>query len=87
MQVRVPLGLQIVPALLLLVGMFFLPYSPRWLASKGRTEEARNTLVRLHGGRKNANLDAVEAEIQEMLAQIEWGECQRLSQVTYAKAT
>ncbi|BEJ17436.1 hypothetical protein CspHIS471_0608370 [Cutaneotrichosporon sp. HIS471] len=71
-QFRVPLGLQIVPAVLLLVGMFVLPYSPRWLASVGRTDEARETLIRLHGGRKNARLDVVEAEIQKMLVQIEW---------------
>lgn len=58
--------------------MFVLPYSPRWLASKGRTDEARATLIRLHGGRKAANLDTVEMEIQTMLAQIEWGEYRRL---------
>lgn len=54
-------------------GMFFLPFSPRWLAKKGRTDEARTTLIRLHGGRR-ARLEIVEAEIQEMLAQIAWGE-------------
>ncbi len=53
--------------------MFILPFSPRWLAKQGRTQEARDTLVRLHGGRKNADLLAVEAEIQEMIMQIEWG--------------
>jgi len=71
-QFRVPLAIQIVPGVFLLAGMFVLPYSPRWLAKQGRTEEARNTLVRLHGGRKNADPHAVEAEIQEMIAQIEW---------------
>ncbi|CAK9784796.1 general substrate transporter [Cutaneotrichosporon oleaginosum] len=71
-QFRVPLGIQIVPAVFLLLGMFVLPYSPRWLASVGRTDEARDTLIRLHGGRRNARLDVVEAEVQKMLAQIEW---------------
>jgi len=70
-QFRVPLAIQIVPAILLLIGMFFLPFSPRWLAKKGRTDEARSTLIRLHGGRR-ARLEIVEAEIQEMLAQIAW---------------
>lgn len=70
-QWRVPLALQNVPALLLFVGMLYLPYSPRWLAKVGRTEEARSTLVRLHGGRR-ADMAAVDAEINAMLAQIEW---------------
>lgn len=71
-QFRVPLGIQIVPALALFVGMFVLPYSPRWLAKQGRHEESRQTLVRLHGGRRTAKLDVIEAEFQEMLVQIEW---------------
>ncbi|OGT43734.1 MAG: hypothetical protein A3F13_08325 [Gammaproteobacteria bacterium RIFCSPHIGHO2_12_FULL_40_19] len=28
-------GVGIIPASMLLAGMFFLPYSPRWVASKG----------------------------------------------------
>ncbi|KAK1924540.1 general substrate transporter [Papiliotrema laurentii] len=71
-QFRVPLAIQIVPAVVLLVGMFFLPYSPRWLVGQGRNEEAKNTLIRLHGGRKKASLEAVNAEYEEMCAQIEW---------------
>ena len=54
--------------------MFFLPYSPRWLATKGRHDEAKATLLRLHGGRSNANTAVVEAEFDEMLSQIQWGE-------------
>ncbi|WVR09807.1 hypothetical protein IAU60_006883 [Kwoniella sp. DSM 27419] len=73
-QWRVPLGIQIVPAIMLLGGMFLLPYSPRWLAKKGRHDEAKSTLIRLHGGAKNARLDVVESEFAEMLAQIEWEE-------------
>lgn len=73
-QWRIPLGIQIIPAILLLFGMFVLPYSPRWLAKQGRHDEARSTLFRLHGGRKSAREDVVEAEFQEMLTQIEWGE-------------
>jgi hypothetical protein len=54
--------------------MFVLPYSPRWLAKKGREEEAKATLLRLHGGAHNARHEVVEAEFAEMLTQIEWGE-------------
>ncbi|GFZ51180.1 hypothetical protein JCM24511_08938 [Saitozyma sp. JCM 24511] len=71
-QFRLPLGIQIVPAVLLLFGMFLLPYSPRWLAMKGRHEEGRATLIKLHGGRRNASISAVEAEYAEILTQIEW---------------
>jgi hypothetical protein len=53
--------------------MFVLPYSPRWLAKQGRTEEARQTLIRLHGGHQQAKMEAVEAEIESMVAQIDWG--------------
>jgi len=55
--------------------MFLLPYSPRWLAKQGRTEEAKATLFRLHGGRKNAREDIVQSEFEEMLDQIRWGAC------------
>ena len=40
------LGLGVVPALALLVGMFFLPESPRWLVGMDRDEEARAVLAR-----------------------------------------
>jgi hypothetical protein len=32
---RFPLALQCLPSLILAAGTFFLPYSPRWLMSKG----------------------------------------------------
>jgi Sugar (and other) transporter len=46
---RLPLCLQVVPAVILLIGSPFLPFSPRWLMSKGREEEARANIARLHG--------------------------------------
>jgi hypothetical protein len=64
---------------MLLVGMFMLPYSPRWLAKRGRHDEARATLFRLHGGAGNANEEIVQAEFEEMLDQIRWGASNRVS--------
>jgi hypothetical protein len=37
---RIPWGVQMVPAFILFVGMFFLPRTPRWLAAHDRAEEA-----------------------------------------------
>ncbi|KAI9313592.1 general substrate transporter [Dichotomocladium elegans] len=45
---RIPIGIQIAPAVVLAAGCFFLPYSPRWLFSKGREEEALEVLAKLH---------------------------------------
>jgi sugar porter (SP) family MFS transporter len=55
-------GATAVPAAVFLVGMFFVPESPRWLALRGREDEARRTLERL-GGVQSATL--VLAEIEE----------------------
>ncbi|KAK1468037.1 hypothetical protein CCUS01_06741 [Colletotrichum cuscutae] len=44
---QLPFLIQILPGLLLGFGAIFLPYSPRWLASKGREEEALFNLAKL----------------------------------------
>ncbi|PSK55434.1 Hexose transporter 2 [Elsinoe australis] len=41
----VPLGIQLLPGILLFVGMFFCPESPRWLARQDKWEQAEKTLV------------------------------------------
>jgi sugar porter (SP) family MFS transporter len=57
---RWPLGLAAVPALVLFVGMYFLPETPRWLISQDRDEEARRVLERTRS----------EQEIEGELAEI-----------------
>lgn len=49
----------IIPAVILLVGMFFMPESPRWLMSRGRTDEAMGILRKTEG----ENADEVSASI------------------------
>ncbi|KAI9741572.1 MAG: MFS sugar transporter [Claussenomyces sp. TS43310] len=62
---RIPWGIQMVPAIILLIGMFWLPLSPRWLASKDRWEEAIQVLADLHGD-GDLNHPKVLAEYQEI---------------------
>lgn len=44
---RLPFLLQIIPGFVLGFGILYLPFSPRWLCSKGRNEEALAALGRL----------------------------------------
>lgn len=44
---RCPFLLQMIPSTVLGVGILFLPFSPRWLASKGRDDEALHNLGKL----------------------------------------
>ncbi|KAH8919329.1 general substrate transporter [Atractiella rhizophila] len=44
---RIPLGVQLLPALILGTGILFFPESPRWLMGKHRDEEAIQVLSRL----------------------------------------
>src|SRR5919106_2545831 len=54
------LGLAAVPSLVLLIGMFFLPETPRWLVSQNRDEDARDVL------RRSRDEETVEREIQDI---------------------
>ncbi|KAJ7916244.1 general substrate transporter [Mycena leptocephala] len=67
---RMPLLLQIVPPLIVMTCVWFLPESPRWLISRGRTEEARQILIDYHSndGQSNAVIELEMAEFQEQIA-------------------
>ena len=58
------------PAGLLLVGIQFLPQSPRWLIEVGRDEEARKVIRQLHGSSTDAGAAEADAEFEVMAAGI-----------------
>lgn len=58
---RVPFGLQMIPGFILLVGSFAMPPSPRWLAMKGRDDEALTVLAKLR-----------QRSTDDILVQAEW---------------
>lgn len=73
---RVPLGIQLVPALVLCVGAVFLPFSPRWLMLKGREEECLTNL---------ASLREMPAESPEVQYEFRALQAERLVEIEAAK--
>lgn len=63
---RYMLAIAMVPGVLLFVGTFFVPASPRWLAAKGRFDEAHEVLELLRENKADA-----QREIDDMKAQDE----------------
>ena len=64
---RLMLGFGVIPALLLLIGMFFLPRSPRWLVAQGHNQKAIDILRRIRGGDENVDkeLNDIHANMKE----------------------
>ncbi|KAF6816095.1 sugar transporter, partial [Colletotrichum sojae] len=54
---RLQLGSAMIPAIPLVIGIFFTPESPRWLLKKGRYAQAHSSLLRLRGERLLAARD------------------------------
>lgn len=63
---RIVIGLGICFSLPLGIGILFSPESPRWLAGRGRWEEARQSIARIRGVKNDPNSEIVEADFQEM---------------------
>jgi len=59
-------GSESIPALLLLVCLFFVPESPRWLVKRGRTDRARAILNKVNGTARAAGaLVEIEAALKQ----------------------
>ena len=56
------LGMEILPALLFFIIIFFIPESPRWLILKGREEKATNILERIYTSSKDALFQLAETK-------------------------
>jgi len=67
---RIPSLLQLVPSLLQITFMYFIPESPRWLIAKDRGDEALKILIEYHAeGDENSEFVRAEyAQIHETLA-------------------
>lgn len=66
---RTAWGTQFIPCAILLIGLPFLPRSPRWLAKVGRDEEAFQTLadIQAKGNKEDPVVIAEWMEIKEVL--------------------
>lgn len=62
---RAMLWVGVFPALILFVGMFFLPETPRWLMSKGKEDEGRRVLKKIE------KPEFIEKSLSEMKTDIE----------------
>ncbi|KAJ3118809.1 hypothetical protein HK098_005831 [Nowakowskiella sp. JEL0407] len=68
-QWRGALGIQVIPGVLLMLILLFLPYSPRWLLHQQRDAEAVNVLGKLRS--MNANHEKIMCEYLEIKRGIE----------------
>lgn len=67
---RLPWGLQMIPAIILMACLPLMPRSPRWLANKDRWDEAIEILARLHGKGDKSD-PVVIAQTREIREKIE----------------
>ncbi|CAI5015592.1 BBT_HP_G0093660.mRNA.1.CDS.1 [Saccharomyces cerevisiae] len=67
---RIPIALQLLWALILIVGMVFLPDTPRFHVMKGDIKKARSSLCTLRGLRPEDKF--IEEELEEIVANYEY---------------
>ncbi|WP_353130093.1 sugar porter family MFS transporter [Parapedobacter pyrenivorans] len=53
-------GSQVVPVVILMIGLYLVPESPRWLAARGRLDEALDVLTKINGASRG------KQELQEI---------------------
>lgn len=68
---RIPWALQMIPAIILVIGLVFLPESPRWLARNDRWEETQAVLTLVHG-KGDPNSPFVKLELDEIRQMIDF---------------
>ena len=69
---RGPIAFTCIPALLLMIGCFFVPETPRYLLLKGRSDEAWKNLKRLHHDPNDPTDASAHEEFINMKAAIEY---------------
>ncbi|OJJ46240.1 hypothetical protein ASPZODRAFT_16837 [Penicilliopsis zonata CBS 506.65] len=67
---RIPISIQFAWALILGIGLLFLPDSPRYYVKKGHLDQATRSLCRLRG--QPATSEYIEAELAEIVANDEY---------------
>lgn len=77
---RIPIALQMLWALILGIGLMFLPESPRYFIRKGQLEKAREVLARIRG--QPADSEYIVTELNEIDANFQY-EMQAIPQSGY----
>ena len=66
------LGIIAIPGVLFLLGLFFLPESPRWLMMRGRKQAATDVLQKLRGDAEHVSNEVADIEEQLKTPQKGW---------------
>ncbi|TGV00237.1 sugar porter family MFS transporter [Flavivirga rizhaonensis] len=62
------LGVEVIPAIIFFILLFFVPESPRWLISKGKLEMSQRILTKINGKEQAALIEAeIESSLKEEL--------------------
>ena len=69
-QYRIPIAIQFAWGLILAIGLFLLPESPRYFVKRGESEKARRSLAILRGQPEDSKF--VEVELAEIVANAEY---------------